>query len=118
MATPTSPLSPATPASPSSAVPELSSDMVARGSKSRRGRGFLKAALVFEADKSAVCLRVYEIRELKPTRGVPASSYIKCYLLPDPNKKTKKKTSVINSSLNPFWGGEEMRWKIDPEKVF
>lgn len=117
MSTPVTPLSPAAPSSPTSAAPELSSEMVARGSKARRGRGFLKATVLFEPDKSSVCFRVYEIRDLKPARGGLPSSYIKCYMLPDPNKKTKRKTSVIANSMNPFWGGEEMRWKIDPEKV-
>lgn len=97
-------------------MPDLSRDVVARNTKAKRHCGFLKATLSYEADKGAVCLRVYEVREVKlPVGRASCAPYVKCYLLPDSGKKTKKKSSVLQSTTNPWWD-EEMRWRVDLEK--
>lgn len=76
----------------------------------------MKLELSFEPEKSGICLRVYEARDLKlPLKSSVVDPYVKCYLLPDGSKKTKRKTSVLKGTANPWWD-EEMRWRIDPAK--
>jgi hypothetical protein len=85
--------------------------------RGKRHHGFMKFTLGFEEDKSTVCLRVFEVRDVKlPLKCSVVDPYIKCYLLPDSAKKTKRKTTVLKGSLNPWWD-EEMRWRIDRTKV-
>ena len=111
----TSPVSTA-PTSPISAAPDLSSDVVSRNARSKRQLGFMKAKLSYEDEKGSICLRVYEVRELKSARSGLSDPYIKCYLLPDSSKKTKKKTTPMRNTCNPWWD-EELRWRVDPETV-
>jgi len=57
---------------------------------------------------------VYEARDLRANNASKASPYVKMYLLPDKNKKTKKKSTPRKGTVNPYWE-QEFRWKLpDP----
>ena len=55
--------------------------------------------------------QVFEARDLKNTGALGSTPYCKMYLLPDKNKKTKKKTTPRKGTVNPFWE-EEFRWSL------
>jgi classical protein kinase C len=77
-------------------------------------RGHLKLTCTTKVFKDGfeVKLKVIEGRELMACDFNGFSDpYVKMYLEPDSDKSTKKKTAVVNKSLNPMYN-EEFTWKL------
>lgn len=57
---------------------------------------------VLEGINICVQVMVHHARELPlPSGGQEPSTYVKVYLLPDPQKQTKRKTKVVRRSCHP-----------------
>jgi hypothetical protein len=101
------------PMSPRSKVPDMPGESGKKNTKTKRQYGFLRATIKFLEDEAVLSVRIIEVRELKPcSKTGNADPYIKCYLLPDASKKSKKKTSILTKTLNPWWD-EEISWRLD-----
>ena len=65
----------------------------------------------YEADSTAVVVRVYEGRELHVPGKGRGDPYVKVYINPDPKKVSKRKTSIKTKTIDPLWN-EELRYPI------
>jgi len=100
------------PTQPNSKAPELDAQHAAeKRAKANKSYGFMKLRTFFDADVGDLVVQVFEARDLKHTAVLGSTPYCKMYLLPDKNKKTKKKTSPRKGTVNPFWE-EEFRWHL------
>ncbi|XP_065830885.1 rabphilin-3A-like isoform X2 [Oscarella lobularis] len=70
-------------------------------------RGALQVSLQYQTDKKKLVVGILQAVGLPPmdSNGL-ADPYVKCYLLPDKNKKTKQKTYVAKKTLNPEYNKE------------
>lgn len=66
--------------------------------------GKVKLDLKYNEELKRLMIMVQHARELVPREGAESiDPYVKLYLLPDPNKTTKKKTKVARKTLNPTY---------------
>ncbi|XP_002169644.4 phosphatidylinositol 4-phosphate 3-kinase C2 domain-containing subunit alpha isoform X1 [Hydra vulgaris] len=74
--------------------------LLEQGNHLSRIGGKIKLSLVYKND--AFHILVSHVKELIPRRIEEViDCYVKCYLLPDPMKCTKRKTKICRRSLNP-----------------
>eukprot|EP00055_Hartaetosiga_balthica_P008457 m.31596 g.31596 ORF g.31596 m.31596 type:complete len:641 (+) comp6319_c1_seq1:176-2098(+) len=89
-----------------------------KGALKKQKRGDLKLNINLDKTDTHYILEVevYEARNLLPAdlNGL-ADPYVKMYIIPDPNKKTKQKTAVIKKSLDPTWN-EKFSWKFPSDQ--
>lgn len=88
------------------------------GRKSRIG-GKLKLSLVYK--HNSLRLLIMHASNLIPRRlqGL-ANPYVKCYLLPDPLKRSKTKTKVCRKSLNPTFNETivyDQSWEVVRKRI-
>ncbi|XP_070562240.1 phosphatidylinositol 4-phosphate 3-kinase C2 domain-containing subunit beta-like isoform X2 [Ptychodera flava] len=70
--------------------------------KSGQIGGQVKLSLHYK--NGALVIMVMHVKDLiPPTDGGPPDPYVKLYLLPDPDKATKRKTKVARKTLNPTY---------------
>nr|BAG55494.1 protein tyrosine kinase [Monosiga ovata] len=101
------------PRSPRSNVPEFSSDTAKKNLKAKRQHGFIRIVSKFVEAEGTLHLQIIEVRELKPHgRKTASNPYVKCYLLPDSGKKSKRKTKLLSQTLNPVWD-EDLHWRLE-----
>jgi synaptotagmin-like protein len=94
-------------------VPELSKETAKKNIRLKKNYGFLKFETAFTEEDGTLTLSLVEARELKPCGKQPtANSYVKCYLLPDSGKKSKRKTKIVPTVLNPVYN-EQMKWRLE-----
>jgi len=74
--------------------------------------GRIEVALHYLSKKQALVVGIIQCAGLKAMDPSGYSDpYVKCYLLPDPKKKTKRKTAIKKRNLNPVFE-EEFRYSI------
>eukprot|EP00035_Acanthoeca_spectabilis_P021685 m.439610 g.439610 ORF g.439610 m.439610 type:complete len:672 (-) comp18403_c0_seq1:923-2938(-) len=100
-------------ARPTTKAPELDAQMSAvKKARSKKSYGVIKLRVFFDAEVGDLVVQVFEARDLRHVGGWDGQvPYVKMYILPDKNKKTKKKTTPRKGTVNPFWE-EEFRWQL------
>eukprot|EP00038_Savillea_parva_P008404 m.176720 g.176720 ORF g.176720 m.176720 type:complete len:669 (+) comp14224_c0_seq1:86-2092(+) len=100
-------------ARPTTKAPELDAQMSAvKKARSKKSYGVIRLRIFFDVDVGDLVVQVFEARDLRHVGGWEGQvPYVKMYLLPDKNKKTKKKTTPRKGTVNPFWE-EEFRWQL------
>jgi len=77
-------------------------------SKMERQPGFLRLRITWDKGESELRVRCYEARGLKNT-----ILYVKAYLKPDPNRKSKQKTKACKKkTANPKWSHSLMTFPL------
>ncbi|KAL5007561.1 hypothetical protein ScPMuIL_016367 [Solemya velum] len=71
--------------------------------------GMVKLSIEYNKDK--VQIMVMHAKDLLSTSSVLPSPYVKIYLLPDPEKQTKRKTKVVKNSTHPTYN-EVIEYKV------
>jgi hypothetical protein len=70
-------------------------------------RGVIQLSLEYQTDKNQLIVGILQAAGLAPMDSNGLSDpYVKCYLRPDPHKKSKHKTNVIKKTLNPKFNKE------------
>lgn len=75
------------------------------------GRGQIKMSMQYE--RGQLLIMVQHARNLPMVGSTPPSPYAKLYLLPDPNKRTKRKTKVCKKTPLPSFM-EQVRSLVRP----
>lgn len=65
--------------------------------------GAIKLRLWYQEKGGVLHVYVLEGRDLASNKGGSANPYLKLLIAPDPQKKTRKKTSIVKKSLEPVW---------------
>eukprot|EP00730_Choanoeca_flexa_P000573 TRINITY_DN10254_c0_g1_i5.p1 TRINITY_DN10254_c0_g1~~TRINITY_DN10254_c0_g1_i5.p1 ORF type:complete len:642 (+),score=246.15 TRINITY_DN10254_c0_g1_i5:113-2038(+) len=88
-----------------------------KGALKKKKRGHLKLNIDMTTTGSTIAL---SCEVLNATNLLPADitgladPYVKMYVQPDPNKRTKQKTKIVKKSLNPEWN-EKFTWKFSAD---
>jgi len=85
--------------------------------KKKRGHLKIKLSLRRTAEGYDLVVDILEAKELLPMDfNGKADPFVKMYVLPDPKKKSKRKTKTIKCSLAPKWG-ESFVWQVPSSQV-
>ncbi|KAL4225582.1 Phosphatidylinositol 4-phosphate 3-kinase C2 domain-containing subunit alpha [Mactra antiquata] len=72
--------------------------------------------LSLEYSKDTLLIMIMHAKDLPLVGSEPPSPYVKTYLLPDPEKQTKRKTKVFKDSTHPTYN-ELIEYKISRENL-
>ncbi|KAK7092651.1 extended synaptotagmin-2-like isoform X3 [Littorina saxatilis] len=86
--------------------PSAPGSSVSVGEAGRFGVGRIQLTFRYSLQRQCLVVVIHKIVDLKPAEGDSkglADPYIKMYLLPDRDSKSKRKTDVVKDNLNPVF---------------
>lgn len=89
------------------------------GSVKKKKRGSLNISLNVKRSAKGITVTA-KIKAAKDLLAMDPSGlsdpYVKAYIVPDPKKRTKRKTKVVKKTLDPVWN-ETLEWQVPSENA-